>query len=292
MVSEAEIMAKKSKIAPRYLLGIWPHTAVRRTVACWARPPTCQSSLLSWGGDAIIASNQEASSCILETTPTCASASYHTPATWKKESSGSDMFGPGGEPGAKGTKHRERGGWKREGEPRLCVRLGSWPPFPRWPSAPDHGNSCPWRGWVWWVSKVGGEWSKGHAVPRTTGLAVLTLVDEPWGCPLVLLFQGQGIPGIYAHGTCSSSSWGWGPGTSTASSFQPSFPQRLMLQAQRWAVYKAVVANLAICTHVYVLKIEPASNWFENPDESLKSTAFELPALFSQLFSGSKMVSK
>lgn len=39
VVSEEGIMAKKGKITPHYLLGIWPQTPVQRTLAGWARPP-------------------------------------------------------------------------------------------------------------------------------------------------------------------------------------------------------------------------------------------------------------
>lgn len=194
--------------------------------------------------------------------------------------------------GAKGTKHRGRGGWKREGEPRLCVRLGSWPPFPRWPSAPDPGNSCPWRGWVRWVSKVGGACSKGHAIPRMTGLALLTQVDEPCSCPLVLLFQGPGHPWHLCSWHIQLLVLGLRTWHKYSLVISAQFPTEAHAPGSAMAVYKAVVANLAICTHMYVLKIEPASNQTNRWKAQLLKGGQELPALFFQLFSGSKVVSK
>lgn len=39
VVSEEGIMAKESKVTPRYLLGIWPQSPERRSPAARARPP-------------------------------------------------------------------------------------------------------------------------------------------------------------------------------------------------------------------------------------------------------------
>lgn len=46
VVSEEEIMAKRSKIAPHHSLGIWPQIPVWRALASsWARPPIWSSHL-------------------------------------------------------------------------------------------------------------------------------------------------------------------------------------------------------------------------------------------------------
>lgn len=108
-------MAKKSKVTPHYLLGIWPQTPKQRTLAG-------QPDHLS--GTATSPEVGRPKQLPIEGGPcspkgyVCISASYHTPARQKKEASKDEVLVPGAwSLGHKGAQAGDRGGRKPKGEP-------------------------------------------------------------------------------------------------------------------------------------------------------------------------------
>lgn len=231
MVSEAEIMAKKSKNSTSLFAGdLAPHPSVKN---CGLLDQTTylseQPLVLRWGGChsfqqrglfLYLRNNVHPRFCILSYSNHMEERikwQWHVWAwVWalvlKVPSMGRGEDGNG-----------------RESHACACGLVPDHP-FPGVPVHQTTATPAPGGG-------GSGEWAKwGESAPNGTP----SRGRQAWPCwprwmsPVAVLlcfcFKAQGIPGIFAHGTCSSSSWSWGRGTSTDSSFQPSFPQGLMLQ--------------------------------------------------------------
>lgn len=217
--------------------------------------------------------------------------SYHTPTTCKKDTSQNDVFVPG---------RNEPWLWRCQPQRESHTRACCWVPVHHLARVAQSTEPQPLlllgRGQC--VRKVVGRVvSEGHFLLRTTGLTAWAAVRSGWTtlefCSVLVSKSRACIPCVYAKGTCSSLSGGWGLGTNATESLQPSLQCRFMIQFQWLAIFspskEAILVNQVVC--MYVLKTWLVLNQMDLSKTRLYwvKVRWELYVLCSQLFGKSKI---